>query len=354
MPNTIKNIKFRHTEHDKTLAKKKKIKTNLKQTQKKRSQIINEKRDIKNIQQSSAMDVVDESQSPPKNSIDIVTKGIGNISLGKENTIEISLIIIGHGGVISAENGIPHFFKLPENVSQTNVLGLRYAGLTNLVNKAYKEYIDNELQHEEVLKNAKKLKLFLKYYNYAYSFFLNEYEKDKNGDYILDIFGNKIYKFPKIRLANALVNNALSKRNIHLHGDYAGIRYNYDSTRVQKLYTGKNKNESSIFSHHQEIYERPLVKIFSVNVNGEEIQRNKGLPEMIVTDITNGVTLTEVIEKAVEKTMQVFRNLSTIQDKKIIVNVIDMTCNDYTNKFYSVVEFIGRPKKSGVPSIHLH
>lgn len=352
MSKTIKNIKFRHTEHDKTLAQKKKVKKNLKQTKKKRSQIINKKRDIKNIQQSSAMDVVEESQSPPKNSIDTVTKGIGNISLGKQDTIEISLIIIGHGGVISSENGIVQRFKLPENVSQTNVLGLRYAGLTNLANKVYKENIDNKLQHEEVLKNAKNLKLFLKYYNYVYSLALNEYEKDKNGDYMLDIFGNKIYKFPEIRHANALVDNALSKKNIHLHGDYAGIRYNYGSTRAQKLYTGKKKNESSIFSHHQEIYERPLVKIYSVNVNGEEIQRNKGLPEIIVTDIKNDVTLTEVIEKSVEKTMQVFRNLSTIQDKKIIVNVIDMTCNNTTTNFYPEIEFIGPPNKFGGPSPH--
>ena len=344
MPNTIKNIKFRHTEHDKTLAKKKKIKTNLKQTQKKRSQIINEKRDIKNIQQSSAMDVVEGSQSPPKNSIDIVTKGIGNISLGKQNTIEISLIIIGHGGVISSENGIVQRFKPPENVSQTNVLGLRYAGLTNLANKVYKENIDNELQHKEVLKNAKNLKLFLKYYNSVYSLALNEYKKDKNGDYMLDIFGNKIYKFPEIRIANALVDNALSKKNIHLHGDYAGIRYNYGSTRAQKLYTGKKKNESSIFSHHQEIYERPLVKIYSVNVNGEEIQRNKGLPEIIVTDIKNGVTLTKVIEKAVEKTMSKFTKLSGLSDKKIVVNVIDLTCNDMTDGTrYPDIEFIGPP-----------
>lgn len=344
MPKTIKNIKFIHTEHNKTLAQKKKIKTNLKQTQKKRNQIINEKRDIKNIQQSSAMDVVEVSQSPPKNSIDTVTKGIGNISLGKQNTIEISLIIIGHGGVISSENGIVQRFKPPENVSQTNVLGLRYAGLTNLANKVYKENIDNELQHKEVLKNAKNLKLFLKYYNSVYSLALNEYKKDKNGDYMLDIFGNKIYKFPEIRHANALVDNALSKKNIHLHGDYAGIRYNYGSTRAQKLYTGKKMNESPTFSHHQEIYERPLVKIYSVNVNGEEIQRNKGLLEIIVTDIKNGVTLTKVIEKAVEKTMSKFTKLSGLSDKKIVVNVIDLTCNDMTDGTrYPDIEFIGPP-----------
>jgi hypothetical protein len=65
---------------------------------------------------------------------------------------------------------------------------------------------------------------------------------------------------------------------------------------------------------------------------------------MIVTDIKNGVTLTKVIEKAVEKTMSKFTKLSGLSDKKIVVNVIDLTCNDMTDGTrYPDIEFIGPP-----------
>jgi len=358
MPKTKKNIKYRHTEKYQTQARTKKINRYLK---KNRSQIINKKRGLTNISQSqkttpnSSMDVdiVDEQQSynpvsalsvssamviapeyihSPKKSIDTLTKRISNLSLGKTTTIEISFIIIGHGGIISYSNGRVPQFKLPKNVSQTNVLGQRYAGFLNFGNRVMKEQVYRFLHHHEVLKNKKNLKKFLKLFNMFYTFSLKQRKSDNTLEFPYDYY------------ANFLVNEALSKKNIHLHGDYIGIRYNYGATRAQKLYTGKKPDETSNQSDPEEIVERPLVKIFSIKVNDQEILRNTG-HEIIVDDIQNHITLTEIIEHAVKKTMLAFPEFTTFPDKKIIVNVIDITCNSTENRDYPTIEFIGPPDK---------
>ena len=331
-----KNPKFRHTEKKQSKKQKEKVQSFLKRTQKNRIQKIYEKRFNKNIQQPQNTTI--ESALPsPNNSIDKLVKGIGNISLGKQTTIEISLLIIGHGGVISLENGIVQKFTLPENVSQTNILGLRYAGLLNYGNSESKKWMDKNLHEVEILQNPKNLKKFLKTFNWIYVAALNE--RDSNNSFINQ----------NERNANMLVNSSLHKKNIHLHGDYVGIRYNYGNTRAQKIYFGKKKNDQLAHIHPQEVEERPLVKIFSIKVDGIEIQRNQGRHEIFVDDIKNEVTLTEVIEKAVHKTMREFPELSTFPDRKIIVNVVDNTCNDTKENRFPDIEFIGPPesKSSG-------
>jgi len=329
MPKTEKIFKNRPTKTNQEKKQEEKVKIFSNRSRKIRSPYIRKKRGL-NTPQSLSLS--------PNNSIEKLTKSIRNLSLGKTTKIEISFIIIGHGGIPSSSNGEVPQFKLPENVSQTNVLGLRYAGFLNYGNVDFKKEIYKILQENEILHNEKNLKKFLKNYNKFYIHILNQ--QSVKG----------VYDFQNERNANILVNDALSKKNIRLHGDYIGIRYNYGTTRSQKIYTGKNPGELPIQSHPEEIEERPLVKIFSIKVDDQEILRNIDYHhilnhEILVDDIKNGVTLTEIIEHAVKKTMHVFPELDAFPDKKIVVNVIDISCNSTMNRDYPTIEFIGPPDK---------
>ena len=266
------------------------------------------------------------------------------------SSIQMSVVIFGHGGLVTEHVNffnVPQFvnktFQLPRGVLRTNVLGLRYAGLSNIGNRKYEETIDNYLTHRR--DNIPK---FLQYLDNYYQNALNDLKYDSNGNVVYDSSGNVVYTFEsEIMKNNQLEYNLFKTKKIRLKGNHFGIRANYDTKRVQKYYTGRmpkyiDSQQKKIPEEHPKNRHReltlngPLVKIFSIEINGKNRLPNGYF--VLVEPVPTGVTLTEIIEQS----LQTILPQQLIDEKKTIVNVIDLTCN-FTELSNPTVEFIGAP-----------
>jgi len=169
----------------------------------------------------------------------------------------ISFVIFGHGGI---KNEAPlERFKKPDNVEQTNVSGLRFSGINNMVNRHYEETIDIYLLEK----------------------------KNMNG----------MFEELNKQFLNFLPNHPNVKQRVtelqqrtKIGNNFFGTRENYSHKRAQKFYTGITSNEIP-HRHSQLKTTGPLVKIYSIIRNGEELLKGKE----IIIHTNNGITLTQII-----------------------------------------------------------
>jgi hypothetical protein len=253
-------------------------------------------------------------------------------------TITISFLIIGHGNIINTprlNNTVIETFKKPNNASQVSVMGLRFAGLVNLIKRDYLEFIDKELTNKIPHDNTmtvylnKNLKMFIQ--GFTPEYFENQLkidkttqEKEEDEKYI--ILAKNLHE-----QINMLRNNG------SLTGDnFFGVKDKFTKKNAQKRYFGA---DSSVF--HKEITTSgPLVKIYSITTgDGSEIL-SKG-ESIICTEPKNGDTLTKIIDDVVMKVYSTVIIPNFNFDKsKIKVNVLDLTCNNTENFNFPSIGFI--------------
>lgn len=232
--------------------------------------------------------------------------------------IIISIIIMGHGGI---KNTYPiDTFKSPRYLRKLDILGMRYAGVNNLVNRVY------EVMNEDFLadvKNSKTVEL-LDNLNKTFSEFVKE-EFPEQSD---------------IRYRLDLIN-----KQFNINNDYFGIKENYTSRRAQKFYQGVTEAEIIHERRHPNITRNgPYVKIYSVLKDGVELL-SKG-ETILVDKIFQNMTLTDIIQSSKEKIFTMDRFLTSDEKKEyenrklIEFGVVDLTCN--FTKEYPNIEFIGK------------
>lgn len=232
--------------------------------------------------------------------------------------IIISIVIMGHGGI---KNQFPiDTFKSPPYLRKLDILGMRYAGINNLVNREY------ELMNEEFLANVKNSKTIelLDKLNRTFS----EYVKEKFPEH------------GEIRDRLDLIN-----KRFNIHNDYFGIKENYNSRRAQKFYQGVTEKEIIHKSRHPNITKMgPYVKIYSVLKDGVELL-SKG-ETILVDNVFQNMTLTDIIQSSKEKIFTMDRFLTSdekteYENRKFVeFGVVDLTCN--FTKEYPNIEFIGK------------
>ena len=268
------------------------------------------------ISSSAKMDVVDNDFDPksPFVPMDIVDDyGVEAPKFDPSfKGLTISFIIMGHGGI---KNEVPiETFKIPRNVFHTNIMGMRYAGVNNLVNRQYEENIEKSLAGKNM--NIDKLIGFL---NKSFGIFLEEHKDIKE-------------RVELIRKKHNIGNN------------FFGIKSNYTKRNAQKFYQGITEKEEQNNYRHSELKRvGPLVKIYSIIVAGQTELLKKG--ESITLDnLSQNITLTEVINQVTEFVLS-NRRFVPSSDKKdfytsenLEVNLVDLTCN-YT-KEHPLIGFI--------------
>ena len=250
------------------------------------------------------MDIVDEYKDVPL-ALDTKFKGL-----------TISFVIIGHGGV---KNTVPlETFRKPEHhpMGQINLLGMRFAGLLNVVSKQYDEDIDTYLAH---------------YKNTDYQSFIATLNKTF-----------EIARQTQIESDNEYVRRAileflerveiLKKRYPKLDDNFFGTKNNYSKRNGQKFYTGVSETEYKEQKRHSELTTRgPLVKIYSIIRGSEEL-----LPQDVVIrlpEMKNMITLTEIIDLAIgtvsknEKILTVAEKPLYFEQLPINIDIVDLTCN---------------------------
>ena len=267
---------------------------------------------------SSKMDVVDDAIDPnsPFVPMDVVEEyGVKSPKFDPSfKGLTISFIIMGHGGI---KNEIPiETFKIPRNVFHTNIMGMRYAGINNLVNRKYEEDIEKSLAGKDV--DINKL---IDSLNESFATFLVEHKDVKE-------------RVELIRKTHNIGNN------------FFGIKSNYTKRNAQKFYQGITEQEEQNNYRHSEIKTSgPLVKIFSIVVAGQTELLKKG-ESITVEGLPQNITLTEVIDRVTEFVLSNTRFVPTSDERefykktKLDINIVDLTCN-YT-KEHPLIGFIER------------
>ena len=269
---------------------------------------------------SAKMDVVDDALETDPNSpfvpMDVVDEY--RVEAPKFDPsfkgLTVSFIIMGHGGI---KNEVPiETFKLPKNVFHTNIMGMRYAGINNLVNRKYEEDIEKSLAGKDV--DINKL---IDSLNESFATFLVEHKDVKE-------------RVELIRKTHNIGNN------------FFGIKSNYTKRNAQKFYQGITEQEEQNNYRHSEIKTSgPLVKIFSIVVAGQTELLKKG-ESITVEGLPQNITLTEVIDRVTEFVLSNTRFVPTSDERefytktKLDINIVDLTCN-YT-KEHPLIGFIER------------
>jgi hypothetical protein len=263
-------------------------------------------------------------------------------------TVQVSLVIYGHGGLAMTRDKvfvpgklINQAFKVPEGVDQVNVLGLRYAGLDNFGNRRHEMKIDHMLSKRPDI----ELPEFLDYLNKYYENALHHTYLHEKGRYVLDESGNYIPKFKDQLDKLAIIEKRLAKKGIQVRGNMFGIREKYDKKRAQKIYTGVRLDEYSIDPNqpqrHPELkIGHPLIKIFSIRVNG--VEQLKPGHQIVVKGpgVKNYMTLTDVIHESLDPRVSKLLAKYLHYKNKIVVDVVDLTCN-HQFEGDPTLEFIG-------------
>jgi hypothetical protein len=222
--------------------------------------------------------------------------------------LTISFIIMGHGGI---KNEVPiETFKPPQNVLHTNILGMRYAGINNLVNRSYEENIDQSL----VTKNTDIYHLI---------------------EHLNDSFVNFLVQHPDIKERVELI-----RKRHNIGNNFFGIKSNYTKRNAQKFYQGiTEKEEAEHFRHSELKKDGPLVKIYSVLAGNKEEQLKAG-ESITVGNMHQNITLTELINHVTDFVLSNPRFNEMQREPGVDVNVVDLTCN-YT-KEHPMIGFIER------------
>ena len=238
---------------------------------------------------------VDPEYKPGELNLDFNFKGI-----------IVSFVIMGHGGV---KNETPiERFKKPDYVRKTNLLGMRYSGINNLVNRQYEENIDEQLSlHKNKIKNE-----LIHFLDQQFLEFLPFHRPIQNR--IKEI-----------------------EKKLNIKNNFFGIKENYSERNAQKYYTGINNEEIIKQSRHSKLkITEPLVKIYSIIRDNRELIPEGESIIIIDTKLKNGITLTEIINIVREYVLNSsylveLERQGIAKEKLFIMNVVDLTCN-YTEK----------------------
>ena len=234
--------------------------------------------------------------------------------------LTISFIIIGHGGV---SNVLPlKTFELPEHkpIGQINVLGMRFSGLLNLVNKAYDEDTDQYLSEH---KNSESN--FISHLNASFDAALQSHIRsdDEQTRLILAEFRKR--------------TESLKRKG---KDEFFGTKVNFGRKNAQKYYQGVTAKEYEAGLRHGELTtEGPLVKVYSV-LRGKDELLSPG-QSIKVSPTKNGATLTEIIDLAIQTVLNNEKILTVVEKPlyseklPVNVNVVDLTCN-YTEEYPNV------------------
>ena len=237
-----------------------------------------------------------------------------HISDTNEYTINVLASLFGHGRMLcpAEKKFVYHPLK---NVS-LNLIAIKPAGISNIVSRESEEYIDSLF---EVNKNAPDL-----FENYN-----KEIKEAITKEYSTNV---ELYKDAPDENRSAIIR---SKNKNPL----VGYKKNYGIglKRGNKEYTGVTKNDITLGRRHRGIIEeKPLVKIYSVivtNAKGQEVM-NVPISDNILHDITNNMTLDEIVSLIQNKAMLIVpqQEIERIENKTNIhynvkVNFYDNTCN---------------------------
>jgi len=223
--------------------------------------------------------------------------------------LTISFIVMGHGGI---KNEVPiETFKPPQNVLHTNILGMRYAGINNLVNREYEENIDKSLAAKST-----DIEHLIEHLNNTFASFLVQH--------------------PDIQERVEL----LRKRH-NIGNNFFGIKSNYTKRNAQKYYQGITEKEDAEHFRHSELkQDGPLVKIYSVLSEENKKEWLKAGETITVGNMHQNVTLTELIERVTDFVLSDPRFKDAQREPGVDVNMVDLTCN-YT-KDHPMIGFIER------------
>ena len=229
--------------------------------------------------------------------------------------LTISFIVMGHGGI---KNKVPiETFKPPKNVLHTNILGMRYAGINNLVNRTYEENIEKSLANK---KNSNLTALIT---------------------HLNDFFSTYVSSHKDVEKRVELL-----RKRYDIGNNFFGIKSNYTKRNAQKYYQGITEKEDTEHFRHSELKKAgPLVKIYSILKSNNAELLNKG-ETIIVDELQQGITLTELINHVTDFVLSNQRFVPSLIEKelyketKVEVNVVDLTCN-YT-KEHPMIGFIER------------
>lgn len=222
--------------------------------------------------------------------------------------LTISFIVMGHGGI---KNEVPiETFKPPKNVLHTNILGMQYAGVNNLVNRSYEENIDKSL--------AKKNTDIGHLIEHLNSFFVNF-----------------LVQHPDIEERVELI-----RKQHNIGNNFFGIKSNYTKRNAQKFYQGITEKEDTEHFRHSELKRvGPLVKVYSVLVANKTELLKKG-ESITLNNMHQNITLTELIERVADFVLSDPRFKDANREPGVDVNMVDLTCN-YT-KDHPMIGFIER------------
>ena len=223
--------------------------------------------------------------------------------------LTISFIIMGHGGI---KNEVPiETFKSPKNVLHTNILGMRYAGVNNLVNRTYEENIEKSLANK---KNSNLTALII---------------------HLNDFFSTYVSSHKDIEKRVELLRNKYDIGN-----NFFGIKSNYTKRNAQKYYQGITEKEDTEHFRHSELKKAgPLVKVYSV-LSGNKEEWLKTGESITVGNMHQDITLTELIERVTDFVLSDPRFNEMRREPGVDVNMVDLTCN-YT-KEHPIIGFIER------------
>jgi hypothetical protein len=235
--------------------------------------------------------------------------------------LTVSFVIIGHGGV---KNTVPiKTFELPIHMpmGRINVLGMRYSGLLNLVNKNYDESTDKYLADHK----NENIPELIKYLNEAFAMFLNG-NINVNGEDTKEIIEKRkvIDEFKKrVDLLKKKIPNI----------EYFGAKIGFGKKNAQKFYSGISQEEFKKESRHSELTVNggPLVKIYSILKGGKEYL--KPGQTLLVSGLSDNITLTEIIDAAIKKVSEeghiitVYERGLYFEQLPININIVDLTCN---------------------------
>lgn len=261
------------------------------------------------------MEIVDEYKNVPL-ALDTRFRGL-----------TISFVIIGHGGV---KNTVPlETFREPEHhpIGHINVLGMRFAGLLNIVSKQYDEDIDTYLAHH---KNT-EYQNFIAALNSTFEV-ARQLQMRSDNEYVR----RAILEFTE-RV------DLLKKRYPKLKDNFFGTKNNYGRRNGQKFYTGVSETEYKNQIRHSELTTQgPLVKIYSV-LRGRDELLSEG-ETITLSETKNMITLTEIIDLAID-TLFKNKKIFTVTEKPLYfeqlpinIDIVDLTCN-YTEE-YPKIAFI--------------
>jgi len=243
--------------------------------------------------------------------------------------VKISFVIFGHGEIV---NDPKNTFTKPEIAESVNLLAIKHAGISNIGNREYEEDIGKIL-------GTKHFNIF-------------DFKADLNARFIKFVEGFKNDSNLENEPEKKKTVDRIEQLRNKYDDNFFEIEENYGSNthkQAQKKYYGLNaieseeKNKGNIYRHSQLTPNGPLIQIYSISVDDNELVKKN---ESVYLTLKNEINLTETIEEVVQQ-LRITSNILTPGkfEGKMDIYVVDLTCN-YTNDLPTIGFFKNEKKKS--------